>query len=46
VGLLPGSWQHTETHWVMPFSSIVTVAFDISLVPLPTSVPEAAPPSF
>jgi hypothetical protein len=46
MGLFPGSWQQTDTHCVVPVSGIVTVAVEVSLVPLPTSVPEAAPPSF
>jgi hypothetical protein len=45
MGAFPGSWQQTDTHWVAP-TPMVTVAVDVSLVPLPTSVPLAAPPSF
>jgi hypothetical protein len=43
VGALPGSSQHTETH---RFPLTTTVAVVVSVVPLPTSVPAAAPPSF
>jgi hypothetical protein len=46
VGLFLGSWQQTATHCVVPVAVIVTMAFEISLAPLPTSVPGAAPPSF
>jgi hypothetical protein len=46
VGLLPGSWQQTDTHRAASVSVIVTMAFELSLMPLPMSVPEAAPPSF
>jgi hypothetical protein len=42
VGLLPGSWQQTDTHW-LPVTT--TVAVVVSLVPVPLSVPGAAPPS-
>ena len=38
-----GSWQQTETHWV-PLTT--TVAVLVSVVPVPLSVPGAAPPSF
>jgi hypothetical protein len=38
-----GSWQHTETHRV-PLTT--TVAVLVSVVPVPLSVPGAAPPSF
>jgi hypothetical protein len=43
VGELFGSWQQTETHWV-PLTT--TVAVVVSVTPVPTSVPGAAPPSF
>jgi hypothetical protein len=43
MGLLPGSSQHTETHW-LPVTT--TVAVVISVLPSPVSTPGAAPPSF
>jgi hypothetical protein len=45
-GPFPGSWQQTDTQCVPPLSLIVTVAVDVSLVPLPTSVPGADAPPF
>ncbi len=41
-----GSWQQTDTHWVVPVLVMVTMAVEVSAVPLPTSVPGAAPPPF
>jgi hypothetical protein len=38
-----GSSQQTETHW-LPLTT--TVAVLVSVVPVPLSVPGAAPPSF
>ncbi|MGA3120701.1 MAG: hypothetical protein ABSF69_08020 [Polyangiaceae bacterium] len=46
TGPFPGSWQQTDTHCGLPVSVIVTVAVELSLAPLPTSVPEAAAPPF
>ena len=43
IGLLPGSSQQTETHW-LPVTA--TVAVVISVLPSPVSMPGAAPPSF
>lgn len=43
TGLLPGSWQQTETQWL---PSTTTVAVLVSLVPSAMSVPGAGPPSF
>ena len=43
MGLLFGSWQQTDTHW-LPLTT--TVAVLVSVVPLPLSVPAAAPPLF
>jgi hypothetical protein len=40
---LLGSWQHTDTQR-LPVTT--TVAVVVSVTPLPTSVPGAAPPSF
>jgi hypothetical protein len=46
MGPFPGSWQQTETHCGVPVWVIVTVAVELSLAPLPTSVPAAAAPPF
>jgi hypothetical protein len=46
TGVLFGNWQQTETHWVLPVLVTTTVAVLVSVVPEPTSVPAAAPPSF
>jgi hypothetical protein len=46
VGPFPGSWQQTDTHCGVPVWVIVTVAVELSLAPLPTSVPAAAAPPF
>jgi hypothetical protein len=46
MGPLPGSWQQTETHCGVPVWVIIAVAVELSLAPLPTSVPAAAAPSF
>jgi hypothetical protein len=43
TGVLFGNWQQTETHW-LPVTT--TVAVLVSVVPVPTSMPAAAPPSF